>query len=128
MNLDYWGNYKGYKIYKFYGKGAKALSVTEPDLRDKVLASNGVLYYRGEVIGNVNDAGQVSNWNPDKWFHEKLDEETTSTWKPVSKKKNKSESEPAPTKKDVDATIKLAMKRSVEDMVGERLGTYKDNG
>ena len=125
MNLDYWGNYKGYKIYKFYGKGAKALSVTEPDLRDKVLASNGVLYYRGEVIGNVNDAGQVSNWDPDKWFHEKLDEETT--WKPVPKK-NKSESEPAPTKKDVDATIKLAMKRSVEDMVGERLGTYKDNG
>lgn len=126
MNLDYWGNYKGYKIYKFYGKGVKALSVTEPDLRDKVLASNGVLYYRGEVIGNVNEAGQVSNWNPDKWFHEKLDEETT--WKPVPKKKNKSKSESAPTKKDVDATIKLAMKRSVEDMVGERLGTYKDNG
>ena len=124
MNLDYWGNYKGYKIYKFYGKGAKALSVTEPDLRDKVLASNGVLYYRGEVIGNVNEAGQVSNWNPDKWFHEKLDEETT--WKPVPKKKNKSES--APVKKDVDATIRFAMKRSVEDMVGERLGTYKDNG
>lgn len=126
MNLDYWGNYKGYKIYKFYGKGAKALSVTEPELRDKVLASNGVLYYRGEVIGNVNEAGQVSNWDPDKRFHEKLDEETT--WKPVPKKKNKSESEPASAKKDVDATIKLAMKRSVEDMVGERLGTYKDNG
>ena len=126
MNLDYWGNYKGYKIYKFYGKDAKALSVTEPELRDVVLASNGVLYYRGEVIGNVNEAGQVSNWDPDKWFHEKLDEETT--WKLVPNKKSKSESEPVPTKKDVDATIRLAMKRSVEDMVGERLGTYKDNG
>lgn len=125
MNLDYWGNYKGYKIYKFYGKGPRTMSKVS-DMEDKVLAADGVLYYRGEVIGNVNDAGQVSNWNPDKWFHEKLDEETT--WKPVPKKKSKSESEPEPVKKDVDATIRLAMKRSVEDMVGERLGTYKDNG
>lgn len=96
-NCDYWGEYDGYKIYKCYAKCA-------PDYDNIVFAIGTLLYMNGKVVGMVDNAGRVSNWNPSKAMKKK-EEKTVSAI-------------------GTDELLKCALTRSIEDMVGPSLADY----
>lgn len=108
-NCDYWGDYDGYKIYKCYAKRA-------PDYDNIVFAIGTVLYMNGKVVGMVDNAGRVSNWNPEKAVRK-------HTWAPVEKEAEKKEEKTA-SALGTDELLKRALNRSIEEMVGPSLADY----
>ena len=108
-NCDYWGEYDGYKIYKCYAKRA-------PDYDNIVFAIGTVLYMNGKVVGMVDNAGRVSDWNPSKAVRE-------HTWAPEEKKEEKKD-ERTTFALGTDELLKRALNRSIEDMVGPSLADY----
>ena len=108
-NCDYWGEYDGYKIYKCYSKRA-------PDYDNVVFAIGTVLYMNGKVVGMVDNAGRVSNWNPSKAVRKNI-------WAPEEKKEEKKDERTA-SALGTDELLKRALTRSIEDMVGPSLADY----
>lgn len=108
-NCDYWGEYDGYKIYKCYAKRA-------PDYDNIVFAIGTVLYMNGKVVGMVDNAGRVSNWNPSKAVRK-------YTWAPVEKEAEKKEESTA-SALGTDELLKKALNRSIEEMVGPSLADW----
>ena len=109
-NCDYWGDYDGYKIYKCYAKRA-------PDYDNIVFAIGTVLYMNGKVVGMVDSAGRVSNWNPDKAVRK-------HTWAPAETKEEKKKEEKTVSALGTDELLKKALNRSIEEMVGPSLADY----
>lgn len=103
-NCDYWGEYDGYKIYKCYAKRA-------PDYDNIVFAIGTVLYMNGKVVGMVDNAGRVSNWNPEKAVRK-------HTWAPAEKE------EKTASAIGTDELLKKALNRSIEEMVGQSLADW----
>lgn len=108
-NCDYWGDYDGYKIYKCYAKRA-------PDYDNIVFAIGTVLYMNGKVVGMVDNAGRVSNWNPSKAVRK-------NTWAPEETKEEKKDERTA-SAFGTDELLKRALNRSIEEMVGPSLADY----
>ena len=105
---DYWGAYDGYKIYKCYSK-------TAPSYDNIVFAIGTNLYMNGEIVGKVDTVGRVSCWDPERGV----------------KKKKKPEFKPEPVVSDfnynddsAEKLLELALKRSVEDLVGPSLADW----
>ena len=108
---DYWGTYDGYKIYKCYSKTAPA------EYPYTVFAIGTNLYMNGEIVGKVDTAGRVSCWDPERGV-----------------KKKKPEPKPEPvvfessyddkTVSDAEELLELALKRSIEDLVGPSLANW----
>jgi len=105
-NCDYWGEYDGYKIYKCYAKRA-------PDYDNIVFAIGTVLYMNGKVVGIVDNAGRVTDWNPSKAVRK-------HTWAPEEKKEEKKDASAL----GADELLKRALNRSIEEMVGPSLADY----
>lgn len=110
-NCDYWGDYDGYKIYKCYAKRA-------PDYDNIVFAIGTVLYMNGKVVGMVDNAGRVSNWNPSKAM-QKHSWTFAITEEGAEKKEEKTVSALG-----TDELLKRALNRSIEEMVGPSLADY----
>ena len=114
--MEFWGNYNGYQVFKYYGKDIKAFSARDPE---KIFAIDGKLWKEGYVIGEVSKNGDVKNFDPDKPRKEQM--------------KNK-RSGPTAVKFDdipiststsgafnADDLLEKAMRRSVDDLVGKKL-------
>ena len=97
-NLDYWGTYNGWKVYKYFGKDARVESRKQPDI---VLASGGSLWCRGYVIGHVTGMGSETDWDMPEWKNFKEPEE-----------------------EEEDGLLTKVMRRTIEELVGERLADY----
>ena len=100
---DYWGTYDGYKIYRCYNKVAPA---GYPQI---VFALGNALVMNGIMIGRVDSAGRVNDWEPKRAKKMPTVEEIREV---LSKKVKVS---------DIDAVIDGSWKRTVEDLVGKRL-------
>lgn len=105
---DYWGVCDGYNIYKCYSK-------TAPNYDNIIFAIGTNLYMNGEIVGKVDTAGRVSCWDPERGI----------------KKKKKPEFKPEPVVSDfnynddsAEKLLELALKRSVEDLVGPSLADW----
>lgn len=97
---DFWGNYKGFKVYKCYSKTAPK------DYDGIVFAVGNDLYLAGTWIGRVTDDGSVTDWYPEKAQKKRVVEEKATV--SVVKESN------------VDDILAGSWKRSVEDLVGEK--------
>lgn len=108
---DYWGAYDGYKIYKCYSK-------TAPNYENVIFAIGTNLYMNGEIVGKVDNAGRVSCWDPERGV----------------RKKKKPEPKPEPVVfessyddkvvSSAEELLELALKRSIEDLVGPSLANW----
>jgi len=103
LGCDYWGTYDGYKIYRCYNK------VAPTGYPDIVFAVGYALVMNGIMIGRVDSAGRVSDWDPERAKNVPVVEEI----KEVLGEKVKIS--------DIDAVIDNSWKRTVEDLVGKRL-------
>ena len=101
---DYWGKYNGYKIYKCYSKTVPA---GYPQI---VFAIGTNLYMNGEVIGKVDSAGHVSGWDPDR-AKKKPEPVTLEDYTPE-------------VQSSAEELLELALKRSIEDLVGPSLANW----
>jgi len=108
---DYWGTYDGYKIYKCYSKAAPSY----PNYPNFVFAIGTNLYMNGEVIGKVDSAGRVRDWDPSraKKKKEKFDFFVPEERAPELQNDNVISS--------AEELLELALKRSIEDLVGPSL-------
>ena len=98
-SCDFWGNYKGFKVYKCYSK-------TLPKGYDGVVFAVGNdLYLAGTWIGRVTDGGAVTDWYPEKAQKKRVVEE---------KREIKVE------EADVDKVLANSWKRTVDDLIGNR--------
>ena len=97
---DFWGNYKGFKVYKCYSKTAPK------DYDGIVFAVGNDLYLAGIWIGRVTDGGSVTDWEPERALNKV---------EPV-----KFEGEPVDVSKCADEILSGSWKRSVEDLIGEK--------
>ena len=106
-SCDYWGTYDGHKIYKCYSK-------TAPNYSDIVFAIGTNLYMNGKIIGKVDSAGHVSGWDPSKaTIKDKFDFFVPEERAPESQNDNVVSS--------AEELLELALKRSIEDLVGPSL-------
>jgi hypothetical protein len=72
----------------------------------------------GKVVGMVDNAGRVSNWNPSKAVRK-------HTWVPEEKKEEvDAKEEKTASAIGTDELLKRALTRSIEDMVGPSLADY----
>lgn len=97
-NCEYWGEFNGYTIYRCYDK------VAPKNYSGIIFAVNNKLFMNGIVIGNVSESGTVTNWHPEK-----------------AEVKEEEEVKPVVKSKDIDQILSDSWKRSVEDLVGQRL-------
>ena len=95
---DFWGNYKGFKVYKCYSKTAPK------DYDGIVFAVGNDLYLAGTWIGRVTDGGSVTDWYPEK----------AQTKRVVEEKEVKVD------EGDVDKVLANSWKRTVDDLISHR--------
>lgn len=126
FNSDYWGTYNGYKVYRYFGPKDQVPAHSQV-YKDFVFAIDGELWYRSVKIGKVNNGGVVTDWDPKRAERNSPPPKKMENFK-VEKVKDFKIEKMKDFKLDIDKVISNAMKRSVEDMVGEKLGEYKKNG
>ena len=112
-NIEFWGNYKGYQVFKYYGKDIKSASMQEPE---KIFAVDGKLWREGCVIGEVTKTGEVKNFDPDKPKREKVKNGRCSGPTVVN-----FDSVSIPNEFNTDDLLEKAMRRSIDDLVGKKL-------
>lgn len=114
---DYWGEYDGYKVFKCYSKDIS--TTTYPNI---VFAIGNKLLMNGRCVGDVDDAGRVSNWAPSKWVKKEKPKITTS---PVEFDTTTNITSNA-SDINVDDILNDSWKRTVEELVGEKFSVeYK---
>ena len=109
---DYWGTYDGYKIYKCYSK-------TAPSYDNIVFAIGTNLYMNGEIVGKVDTAGRVSCWDPERGIKKK--EKKFDFFVPEERAP---ESQNDKVVSSAEELLELALKRSIEDLVGPSLANW----
>ena len=111
---EFWGNYKGYQVYKCYGDAA---NISLRNLDSVYVDSDGHMFYRGVVIGEVTSRGDVQWFKPERAETKKTDKKATVVFQ---------EKAPVVENKDLDEVLKRALSRSLEELVGPKLAEYKD--
>ena len=113
---EFWGNYKNYDVYKCYGDAANE------SMRDRssvYVDSVGHMWYRGTTIGETTISGSVQWFKPELASNKSTKKkDTTVTFK---------ETTPVVENKDIDAILKKAFDRSLDELVGPKLATYKND-
>ena len=116
---DYWGEYDGYKVFKCYSKDIS--TTTYPNI---VFAIGNKLLMNGRCVGDVDDAGRVSNWAPSKWVKKEKSKPKTTT-SPVEFDTTTFKTDNADGR-SADEILNDSWKRTVEELVGEKFSVeYK---
>ena len=116
MNIEFWGNYNGYQVFKYYGKDIKSVSAREPE---KIFAIDGKLWKEGYIVGDVSKNGDVKNFDLDKPRKEQMKNKRSG---PTAVKFDDiPTSTSTPGVFNADDLLEKAMRRSVDDLVGKKL-------
>lgn len=107
-NCDFWGQYRGYKIYRCYSKKAPE------DYPQIVFALGSDLWMNGVKVGKVTTNGEVFDWHPER-----------------AEKKSKKKEISDDTEKKLDISnaeeiLANSWKRTVDQLIGDKYSSeYK---
>ncbi len=105
---DYWGVYDGYDVYHNYNKYL-------PSIDGIVFEMDGRLYLNGEYVGKVDSGGRVNDWRPENGARRKKSQKVSFV----------AEQQKVDGVSAANDIIDGSWKRSIEDLVGEKLATYE---